>query len=240
MLTYLIVGIFLMAVAFWLAHYFLKANRGHAEPSSAVWEAFGFGAVAVVIAIFLQTPFHINGTFLALQAGAFNLTDGAVTHFMIAGIEEVAKFLPLAFLIYWRPYFSNHEDGVIYFSLSGLCFSLVENVLYMMRFGPEVALLRTGLILFLHPAATGIVGYYFAQAKLSGEHLGKTLAALAAVTVMHGLYNFGLSYSSTNLGWFLLSIMMTATLNIGLFWYWRRAIRQDQLAGLASVEPKAI
>lgn len=236
----MLIGIFLLAVAFGLAHYFLKHNRGHSEPYYAVWEAFGLGGLAVLIAIVLQIPFHLNGTFLALQSGSFDFFDGLFSQFAIAGIEEVAKFLPLAFFIYRRPYFSDHEDGVIYFSMSGLCFSLIENALYTERYGAQVALLRVGLLLFLHPATTGIVGYYFARAKLAGEHLQKTLIALLAVTMMHGVYNLGLSLAGRHPAWFLVSVSMSVLLNLGLFWYWRRAVRQDQIVGLASADPATV
>lgn len=207
-----------------LAWYFLASRDGVREPISAVAEAFGFGLIAVVIALPLELLFVRVTSRYAL------LTSPTVAQILrlsiiIALIEEAAKFLPLALFINQRRYFNRVVDGVIYFALAGLAFGLVENILYVWRYGIEVGLYRAIILVFFHAATAGIVGYYFARAKVEGKTLTKTFIALGVMVILHAIYDTGLLL--TNSAMFALSIAITAGINIALFFYFRAAVRID-------------
>jgi RsiW-degrading membrane proteinase PrsW (M82 family) len=227
----LIIALYLALSAF-LVVFLISRNRGAKEPTPALWVAFGFGLLAVGIAWQAEKLFVPNGLVLAVLAQV-NLGRLWWISTLIGLVEEAAKFIPLALWLRRRRYFNKHTDGVIYFALSGLAFGLLENLLYSAHFGEAVGLQRAVLLLFLHPATSGIVGYYFVRCKIRGESLLKPLAALVGVAGLHGLYNFGVL--SQRADWVALSILVTALINLGLFIYYSKAIELDQAFGVAAV-----
>jgi RsiW-degrading membrane proteinase PrsW (M82 family) len=167
-----------------------------------------------------------------LSLGAPRLTILS-TALVISVIEESCKFVPLAVLLYKRPYFNEHTDGVIYFALAGLGFGLPENILYTLQFGAKTGLVRVLLTPFLHAATTGLVGYYLIKRKLAGKPLAGIVWPLAGVIAVHALYDFGLVSASPV--FVLVSLVITLGLSIGLFMAYLSATELDQEAGLSAV-----
>jgi len=228
MLLFALLLIFI-GVAVGLAWFLIAHDHGEKEPIGVLWLALGLGLAGAVAASFLEgwlipvndllpgTPY---GTLLA-------------TTLSIGVIEEGCKFLPLAVLLYKRPYFNEHTDGVIYFALAGLGFGLPENILYTLQFGTKTGAVRLLMTPFFHAATTGLVGYYLIKRKLAGRSLFGILLPLAGLIVLHGLYDFGLSSGSPlySTG----SLMITLGTAGALFLVFLRAQEHDQDLGLSVV-----
>lgn len=215
-LMFILALVVLIGLTVFLAVFLVKSDRGAKEPPSALALAFGFGIMAVGAALWLEK--HL------LPAGSLFQTS-----LLISAIEETAKFLPLALFIRSRKYFNEHNDGLIYFGLAGLAFGFVENLSFLFNSTAQVGLSRAYVLLFFHPAATGIVGYFFARRHLDKKPLTHTALAFAGVILLHALYNFGLMS-----GLVVMSLMITALLNTAYFLFYRRAEDLDHAAGLSA------
>jgi RsiW-degrading membrane proteinase PrsW (M82 family) len=228
MLLFVLLLIFI-GIAVALAWFLISHDRGAREPIAMLWLALGLGLLGAVLAGALEgwlvpandllpgTPY---GTLLA-------------TSLSIGVIEEGCKFLPLAFLLYKRPYFNEHTDGVIYFALAGIGFGLPENILYTLQFGTKTGAVRLVMTPFFHAATTGLVGYYLVKRKLAGQSPFGIWLPLAGLMVLHGLYDFGLSSGST------LYAMGSLAITLGtagaLFVTFLHAQERDQDLGLSVV-----
>ena len=224
---FVVITIFL-AMAGGFALFLIKRDGGEREPIGALWMAFAFGVIGIVIAGFLEK-------FLLPDPGHTHLPtiSLAIVCLGIGGIEELAKFLLLALWLYPKRYFNEHTDGVIYFALAGLGFGLPENILYTLQEGPKTGLARIILTPLFHAATTAIIGFALARMKVSHFPRSYVVKAICAAIFLHGLYDFGLFFGN-NL-FTLISIMVTAALSINIFVLFLRAKHLDEQQGLSVV-----
>jgi RsiW-degrading membrane proteinase PrsW (M82 family) len=228
---YLVILAFI-AIAASLVWYLLWHDHGRRLPVEALWLACCFGCLAMMIAALGEGRF-VPSVFLHYPQ-AFPLTDRVGYFLGIAAIEEVAKFLPLAVYIYRKAYFREYVDGVIYFAICGLTFGLGENILYTMTYGAKVGLMRLLLTPFLHAATTAILGFYLMRLRLHRRAgVWALAAAMAAVILLHGLYDFGVGSNQP----FLLTMALAITLALtqGLFLVFIEANARDRLAWLPAL-----
>jgi|JI6StandDraft_1071083.scaffolds.fasta_scaffold02392_15 RsiW-degrading membrane proteinase PrsW (M82 family) len=225
LVVYMFVGL-----AWGLAYYLLEKDKGEREPTGALWAAFGFGALALIPTGILEYFFTSD----SLLEAAHTMPQGMIfREAMLVGIiEEACKFLPLAVFIYKKRYFNEHTDGIIYFALAGLGFGLPENIMYTLSYGGE-ALGRLVLTPFFHAATTAFVGYYLIRCKVRKRPLFTVAVALAAMMILHGLYDFGLmsGVSAYAIG----SLAITISLSVFIFAVSGHAKTRDQKMGLSVV-----
>lgn len=250
MIKFVSLLLFLATSAF-LVWFLMKGDRGSREPRSALVGAFGFGVLAVLAAVWAEFLFVPNPT------EAFTVVGVLIASLGIGVVEEAAKFVPMALFIRNKSYFNEHTDGVIYFAIVGLTFGFLENIAYLFIYSSKLGgsdmtgIFRLITLFFFHAAATGIVGYYLAKAKLHKQSLWRPAIALAIVMVIHSLYDFMLFYiahksattpfMSENQQALLVVVMVggliiSALLNTFLFLYYWRARQWDFSTGLA-VDP---
>ncbi len=230
---------------------FIKTDKGAKEPAGAMWAAFGFGVLSVGIAIGLE---------LLLPDLSKSLNITGTTMFLytmpIGIIEEAAKFLPLAFFIYKKPYFNEHTDGILYFGIAGLTFGVLEDFLYLHSIftahnsaSSIVGVVRVSILFLFHVAGTAIIGYYLARSKIQRRSLWQPAIAFSIIAFLHGFYDFLLSFTvhtavrgSDEDGVVLmlltlLALIISLLLGVCFFLYYRRAKQWDASVGLA-YDPK--
>jgi RsiW-degrading membrane proteinase PrsW (M82 family) len=218
-----------IGIAIGLAWFFIAHDRGMKEPVAALWIAVGLGLLGGVAAGLLESWLvPVNNLISGAPYGTLLMTALAV-----GVIEESCKFVPLAIVLYKRPYFNEHTDGVIYFALAGLGFGLPENILYTLQFGDKAGMIRIFMTPFFHAATTGLVGYYLIRRKLAAKSPFSIVLPLAGAMVLHGLYDFGLA--SGSLPYMIMSLLITLGLSIGLFMVFLLATELDQDTGLSVV-----
>ncbi len=229
----LIPMLILTGLAFWLARFLVRRDRGAREPVGALWAVFGLGFAGAVAASLLE---------LAIPAGYLPtdssvpppVTMGLLLASMAIGlIEEACKLLPAALFVYKKPYFNEHTDGIIYFAIAGLGFGLPENLLYVLQFGAGAGFMRVLLTPFFHAALTALIGYFLVRVKLDKAPKWTVGVAFLVVAGVHGLYDFGLFTGL--LGLVLVSVAISAGLTVALFVYYAKSTRSDQLQGLSAV-----
>lgn len=212
-----------------LAWFLIAHDRGQKEPVMMLWGAAAFGLAGAIAAAFIEPRLvPLNNLLPGVPNGTLLLSMLAV-----AAIEEGCKFVPLALVLYRKPYFNEHTDGVIYFALAGLGFGLPENLFYTLQFGAQTGLLRLVMTSVFHAATTGLVGYYLIRCKLSRRSPFRVGLPLLGVILLHALYDFGLSSLSPLYA--ALSVTITVGASLGLFVLFLRATELDQEEGLSAV-----
>lgn len=204
--------------------YLLHQDGGPAEPLWAILAALAIGCAAAEVAGV------INGYLVPLSDNQITSFASALLIGVIPGLyEELLKFAPMSFFVSSQKFFRAYSDGVVYFSLSGLAFGLLENIEYTVQLGANVGLSRLFTLLFFHAATSGIYGFYFVQARQQ-RHWKKAFVAVGLMMLSHGIYNFSLAYVATLpiLGIFVYTV--PAILTIYLFHCFSEARNLDRQA----------
>lgn len=190
-----------VVLALWL-------DRFEPEPARTLAQTFAWGAtVAVFVALI------VNGLMQSVIDSAWGVEMGDVigSVFTAPIVEELAKGFALLLLFSeLRDEFDGVVDGVVYASMVGLGFAMIENVQY---YGQAVAqgtdssvltfVLRGLIAPFAHPLFTSMFGIGLGMVR-EGHHRTRGWAAAAFGLTMamglHALWNLSASLE----GWFIL------------------------------------
>jgi RsiW-degrading membrane proteinase PrsW (M82 family) len=175
-----------------------NTERCHREQWKPILLCFLWGAtIAVVASFILEIILEIPLT----QSSS----NGELTPFLAAVVlapivEEFTKPLALR-LKTVRNNLDELEDGFIYGAVAGLGFSATENLLYGYGFlseGIVVFLVLMALRSFggclLHASATALTGYGYGKTVMKHSSLFGVLPYFFLAIILHGFYNFLLSY----------------------------------------------
>ncbi|MDB4951408.1 MAG: Protease prsW family [Gemmatimonadetes bacterium] len=216
---------FYVALALWL-------DRYEAEPPRVLARTFVWGAtVAVCIAMLVNSYAEsmVGSVFGAHAASVF----GAVVSAPV--VEELAKGLVLLFLYRGMvDEFDGVVDGVVYASMVGLGFAMMENVEY---YGSSLAeggqssmvtfVVRGMMSPFAHPFFTSMIGIGLGVAR-EGPRDGRRhippMIGLGAAMALHSLWNFVTSDDRWFLGAYVL-VMVPAF--VGVLWLVHVSLRRE-------------
>jgi RsiW-degrading membrane proteinase PrsW (M82 family) len=155
----------------------------------------------------------------------------ALTSAVFIGInEETWKFLATLRLVRKIPEFDEPIDGMIYGMTVALGFAAIENLEYMVLFGPGVLVARSLLSVPVHLACAVIWGYGLARARFISKPKGYFPAALPyllAAAGVHAAFNFFIFLRT----W---TILLVFPLLLFIVWYSNRKLHylRDQSLGL--------
>lgn len=222
-----------IGLAWIFIRYLLQHDRGSKEPAKIVIMAGILGGLATIAALFLEKwllPDKLITNPLGLSTGSL-----VGSSLLIGVIEEGVKSLPLAFFIYRQRYFDEITDGIIYFATAGMIFGLLEDIGYDLSYGDATGLTRIIAGPYLHAGLCALFGYMLARRKVLKTNRAYVVAGLLAAMTLHGLYDLGLFYQK---GWSLLmSLLITAAVNFGVFLLFKYSQRSDRSLGLAAAGP---
>lgn len=185
MVTWLSLIIGSLPALIWLA-FFLWEDEKRPEPKRLILSTFILGGIIAFIA--LQFQVQLNKLLLSFGAGQFGFT--AVL--LMAGIEEVLKFLLVYWWVHKRKEFDEPIDAMVYLIIAALGFATVENIASVSRSaaGLELMTLRFVGATLLHSLSSGLVGFYWAKAIVYKQHLlGKITQGLIIAILVHGAFN---------------------------------------------------
>jgi RsiW-degrading membrane proteinase PrsW (M82 family) len=186
----------LIALVLWM-------DRLEPEPRSALAFAFGWGAgIAALTALIVNTA---DLEYVTMPALGATTGEYVAATFGAPIVEETLKGLVLIGLLWRRrAELDGPTDGVIYATMVGLGFAMIENVGYYINalVSPErggIELLGYTFVLrglaspLLHPIFTSMtgLGVAYAASRRRGGYWAVALGLLAAM-VLHGTWN-GLS-----------------------------------------------
>ena len=188
------VGIILISFTpglFWLWFY-LRKDSYRPAPRRLIAITFGLGCLAVVPAGIVEW-IVLGDSFLAEGAGFEGLAAGML--FVVGPVEELCKFAAVRFKAYRSPYFDEPMDGLVYAAAASLGFASMENLFYVVEFGPEVMLGRAPLSTVAHLVFGGIWGYALGLHHASGRRRPLlVMGALALGACTHALFNIFVSF----------------------------------------------
>ena len=215
--------------------FIIRKDRGHREPTGALFGALGFGVLAIIGAMIVE-----------LFVPQIQVLGDAKTHHVIAPlsqiivgslcvglIEESFKSLPLALFIYKRRYFDELTDGIIYFGITAMTFGIIEDVFYTIDGGGGVGILRIIMSPYVHAGFAVLFGLALAYHKVLRKSWWLVALGFIGSVLVHALYDT-MAFSGTLLG--MLGVLILATiLNVLVFYLFRKAQRGDEARGESTI-----
>jgi RsiW-degrading membrane proteinase PrsW (M82 family) len=197
---------------FWLWFY-VRLNRVRPSPKRWVALTFVLGMVWSVPAGILNTA-ALPGDLLS---DTLAMTTFAASMLLFVGpLEETCKFLAVRLGPYRSSYFTEPVDGLVYSTAAALGFASIENLGYVMQFGPEVLLVRGPLTTVAHLVFASLWGYGLSVHQRSGRTRPWFVAgSLTSAALLHAAFNIA-SFSG---GYFWVSMLIVL---LGAIWAYRR------------------
>ncbi len=198
--------------------YIFRMDRMEHEPIPLLIRLIILGAVSCAPAAFLETqidPFlqgHAEGT----------LMNAIMVAFFSAGLmEEVCKFLFLKIGSWRSREFNCTFDGVVYGVSVAIGFACLENVMYVLDGGLQVALMRAVLSVPLHAFCGAFMGAFYGRAKKAaiegnrGKATSLQIQGVIIPIIVHGLYDTFAMWNN-DLGFYLLIGFVIVMYIVGL------------------------
>ena len=197
--------------ALWL-WFFRRRDGFRPVPRRVLLITFVLGIVSTIPAAFIS--------FVALDASSLDpntvelVSVAAVMLLVVGPVEETCKFLAVRLYAFRSLYFDEPSDGLTLAAAASLGFASLENVLYIVEFGPLVMLARAPLSTLGHVVFASFWGEALGRRVQAGSAgvvwlpLGLVLAA-----VTHGLFNVAVTVAP----WAALLFIA-----MGLWWVLRR------------------
>lgn len=194
--------------AFWL-WFFLRKDVYRPEPKRLIAGTFFLGVAAAVPAAAIEYVFIADSDFERMAFG----TMAANMLFIVGPVEEFAKFLAVRLWAYRSLHFDEPSDGLVYAAAASLGFASIENLGYVLVFGPAVMILRAPLSTAAHVVFGGFWGYALGLRAGGGAARGGgfwiVAGGLLAASAAHGMFNITVSALP------LAAIALTA---LGVWW----------------------
>ncbi|ENH97359.1 membrane proteinase PrsW, regulator of anti-sigma factor RsiW [Gracilibacillus halophilus YIM-C55.5] len=164
-----------------LAFFYLK-DEYELEPIYAILRTFIYGTLIVFPIMFIQYAFieeEVAQTPIMRSYLLFGL------------LEEFFKWFIFMFTTYKYSKFNTVYDGIVYGVSISLGFATVENILYLLANGIEVAFSRAVFPVSSHALFGVIMGYYFGRAKCNSQNESFHISiSLFLPVFFHGTYDF--------------------------------------------------
>lgn len=169
-----------------VALYIYLKDKYEREPIGLLLRALLAGAVITLPIIFIEQFFMIFSGQLSHYMGA-----GYDAFVVAAFTEELLKYLAFIVIIWRNKNFNEKFDGIVYASFISLGFAGVENILYVINYGSNVALIRAFTAVPAHALFGISMGYHLGLAKfLPNSRKKHLLMALLLPILLHGIYDF--------------------------------------------------
>ena len=171
---------------FWV-WFFVRKDVYRPEPKRLIALTFLLGMVSTIPAGIITAVF-VDESILSENA---NLTSVAMSMLFVVGpVEELSKFMAVRLFAYKSLYFDEPGDGLVYSSAASLGFASLENLLYVITFGPAVMILRAPLTTLAHVVFGTFWGRALGlRAQRTGSGLPSLVFGIALAAIVHGLFN---------------------------------------------------
>ncbi|WP_040228293.1 glutamic-type intramembrane protease PrsW [Bhargavaea cecembensis] len=165
-----------------LFSYFYLRKQIQKEPSRSLFHSYIYGMLLTFPILFIQYVFEEEGVFHSVF-----FRDAIFT----SALEEFFKWFVLLIVVYRHVDFRDPYDGILFGASVSLGFATVENVLYLLTFGLDEALLRALLPVSSHALFGVVMGYYLGQAKFVPAASTRPMLFLSLLSSfgLHFIYN---------------------------------------------------
>ncbi len=175
-----------LAPVFIILIYIYFRDKYEKEPLGLLFKSLFMGGIIVL------PVGPVESFFVSVSPGYGTLFSSGYEAFVVAGFtEELFKFAALYFLIWKNSNFNEKFDGIIYAVFVSLGFAAVENIMYVMQGGIEVAMVRSITAVPAHALFGITMGYFFGIAHMEPQLRKAYLAkAFFIPFILHGIYDF--------------------------------------------------
>lgn len=165
-----------------LLSFFYLRNEMFTEPRRTLVRVFIFGAFITFPILFIQYVLDVEMVFS--NAFVSNVVFPSL-------IEEFFKWLVLFIVILRHVEFDDPYDGILYGVFVSLGFASVENIIYLLSYGIDEALMRAVLPVSSHALFGVVMGYYYGKGKFSKNNRQREYLFLAFFMsfLLHFSYN---------------------------------------------------
>lgn len=192
---------------FWL-WFFAKLHVYRPAPKRLIAVTFFLGMVSTIPAGILSGLFLDEGLLDDSSANVASVAVGML--FVVGPAEETCKFLAVRLYAFRSLYFDEPFDGLVYAAAASLGFASLENLLYILQFGPEVMIGRAPLSTLAHVIFGSFWGYALGmQAQQTHRRTVLLVTGIAVAAVVHGLFNVTL---------FIFPLPAVGIVALGLWW----------------------
>jgi RsiW-degrading membrane proteinase PrsW (M82 family) len=170
-----------------IAIYIYFRDKYEPEPVGLLIISFLYGVLAVGLTFILgYTINHI----ITIEENS--LTGEAIHAFIIVAlVEEFSKFSFVRGILYRNKNFNEPFDGIVYSVMVGMGFATFENLIYVIKGGEAVAILRIFSAIPAHALFAILMGYYLGIAKFRKQNkIYYSALALVIATFFHGVYDY--------------------------------------------------
>ncbi len=207
--------------------YFIYRNDTHKEPFKLLIKCLLGGLVAVILTLTFNIPIT---QFKYLFN--FPLGNEFFDAFFSAAIpEELSKFIALYLVVRKSRDFDQHYDGIVYAVFVSLGFAAIENIMYVLQGGMNVAAVRAVLTIPGHGFFGVLMGYYFSLAhfhKGSGSWL-YWLKAILYPVIFHGIYDFILFVLGYTIDYPIVIIILFISFTYLIIRLWKLGFRKIKI-----------
>lgn len=176
--------------------FFRAKDRYEKEPLGRLLLTFAIGAASAL-------PVVLIGFLWASGLDDITSMTAAQISYMafiqVALTEEVFKAVAFYSTSYWSKHFNEPYDGIMYAVSASLGFAAVENILYVLRGGLYVAIVRALTAVPAHAMFGLFTGYFAGRAKFTKYPWAKPflmITGLLLAILSHGFYDF-IAFSGT-------------------------------------------
>ena len=163
--------------------YILFLDTLNREPLRMILLTFVYGLLSVLPALlFTSVGSHYLGDISSLAKVGLQA-------FVVVGLsEELSKYLFLRLSVYKRKEFDEPYDGIVYAVMISMGFAAIENFLFVMQGGLDVAIVRMFTAVPAHATFAILMGYWVGKAKMDNKPYLNWLGLFSAV-LFHGAYD---------------------------------------------------
>ena len=156
------------------------------EPIGLLVKSFFYGMISVGIALAISV---LISKFIPINDQ--DLTEQAFHAFIIVAlVEEFSKFIFVRGVLYRNTNFNEPFDGIVYSVMVSMGFATLENIMYVVDGGWDVAVLRMFTAVPAHASFAVLMGYYLGLAKAVRQKSHYGWYALGIATLLHGIYDY--------------------------------------------------
>ncbi|MCF8347671.1 MAG: PrsW family intramembrane metalloprotease [Bacteroidales bacterium] len=233
---YLLLSLFIAWI--WI-EYFILIDIFEKEKLKIIILTFLLGCASVLVVFMANkyVPFlHI------LQLNGTILNDFLFCEINIGMVEEIAKAIPFLIIYFlFKSEISEPIDYLVFFSISALGFSAMENVLYMYHHGIKVITGRSILSTVGHVFDTALIAYGFILYHYRNRHVFTIFLFFILAATSHAFYDFWLIFEETRAwGGFitvlyffitisLFAVILNNALNNSSFFTYKKVVNSEKI-----------
>ena len=181
-----------------LGYIVYKEDKVEKEPASLLMKLLFGGVIAAIMTVIISIVLEFIFPFLTIESKT-TIESVIEILFEVSFVEEFCKWIILKKVTWNNKEFNYLYDAIVYAVFVSLGFATIENILYVLDGGLEIAILRSLLSVPGHVFYGVFMGYCYGMSKL-GElnnnnkiKIKNMCLSIVIPTILHFIFDFCLT-----------------------------------------------